>query len=169
MILFQAITASSQSRILDVGVRLQKSINLYNENGVSLAYSHPSFANDKLYFGFAFVTSRLGSAMGTNAIKQDNYILSAGYFGRKDKIIRPFARLNTGWFYANYEYEIFKELDHVSLILAPDFGLSIETPYPLKAQFSFGYNLITGDGTSGPGTLYPLFIQSTISWNIFEK
>lgn len=168
-IILQMCSLKAQQPILDVGLRLQKSINLYAENGVSASFSTPKFGYDKVFFGIAYVSSRLGSAWGTNAIKQDNFLFSVGHFGRKGKLIRPFARLNSGWFNADYESDLFDDLDHQSLILAPDFGISLEAPFPVKVQCTFGYHLITGDGTSGPGTLYPLFIQSTVSWNIFRN
>ncbi len=38
-----------------------------------------------MHFGLSYVTTRLGSALGTNAIKQDNYLLNVGYFFRNQK------------------------------------------------------------------------------------
>ena len=161
--------ATAQQGIFDVGLRLQHSVNLYNENGVSFQYSPVRMKPDQLYFGLHFVTSRLGSASGSsNAIKQDNYLMSVGYFLRKDKIVRPFGRINTGLFRSDYESELFDDLDQSAILLSTEFGLSIETPWRVKLISSFGYNLNTGDGTSGPGTLYPLFLQTTLAWT-FER
>jgi hypothetical protein len=32
-----------------------------------------------------------------------------------------------------------------------------------------GYNLFTGNGQDGAGTLYPMFIQTTVSWNLLKR
>ena len=63
---------------LYVGILLQKSYGAYYENGLSVLYS-PVWQNDKLFLGFDYVTSRLGSAISSNALKVDNYIFSASY------------------------------------------------------------------------------------------
>ncbi len=158
----------AQKPVLDLGIRIQKTVNLYNENGISAQYSHPTLCFDKLYFGFSYVTSRLGTAFHSNAIKQDNYIFSSSWMFRPKHLIRPFARLNTGLFSADYEEAVFDVLPHSSLLLSPEGGVCFETQIPLKISLSLGYNLITGDGMTGPGTLYPLYLQTTISWNVFK-
>lgn len=157
----------AQHRVLDVGIRIQKSIGLYYENGFMLQYSSDALAAEKLYFGLSFVSSRLGTALGTNAIKQDSYLLSTSYFFRPARLIRPLVRLNIGYFSADLEEAVFAPLPHASLLLSSEGGICIEPALPLKLTASLGYNLISGDGVNGPGTLYPLFIQTSLSWNIF--
>ena len=88
----------SQNKVLDVGIRFQKSINLYYENGISVQYTNENLVSQRLFFGFSYVTSRLGSAWGTNAIKQDNFLLSSTYMFRHEKKIQPFVRMNAGYF-----------------------------------------------------------------------
>lgn len=167
-ILFQffSINSNAQNSVLDVGLRLQKSVNLYYENGFTAQYTNNSLYSKRLYFGLSYVTSRLGSAIGSNAIKQDNIFLSTTYYFRPDRILQPFLRLNTGYFYSDLEEEIFDDLPNSSILLSPEAGISVKTNSPLKVGASFGYNLITGDGLKGPGTLYPVFIQSSITWSI---
>ncbi len=163
-----SFAVKAQNRILDVGIRLQQTINLYNENGFAVAYSPAGKGHDQLYYGFSYATSRLGSALGSNAIKQDNFLLSAAWTLRKNHIIRPFGRLNVGFFNASYESKIFDELPKSSALLSPDIGIVFETNKPLKISTSFGYNLITGDGVSGPGTLFPGYYQVTLSWSVLQ-
>jgi hypothetical protein len=164
-----SIVCAAQGRILDAGIRFQQTINLYNENGFALAMSPAKKRHDKLYFGFSYVTSRLGSAINSNAIKQDNILLSAAWLLRRNHIIRPFGRLNAGFFNASYGNKLFEDLPHTSPLVSPELGISFETNLPLKISTSLGYNLITGDGTSGPGTLFPAYYQLTFSWNILPK
>jgi hypothetical protein len=77
--------------------------------------------------------------------------------------------LNTGYFIANYEDPVFDVLPNNSFLISPETGISYRFNFPLKAGVSLGYNLITGDGINGPGTLYPLYVQTSITWNIFAK
>ena len=165
---FSVHFSNAQSPIFDVGIRLQQTVNLYNENGIAVNYSCKRLKNDKLYFGFSYVTSRLGTALNSNAIKQDNYLVSAAWYFRRKPIIRPFGRLNTGYFSASYGDKMFDVLPRKSLLLSTDIGICFQTNLPLKVSTSLGYNFITGDGLSGPGTLYPLFYQLTLSWNLFD-
>lgn len=161
-------SALAQSSVLDVGVRLQKTVNLYSENGIAVSYSAKGLWADKLYFGASYATSRLGTAFNSNAIKQDNYLVSAAWYFRRDHVVRPFIRANGGYFSADYGEKIFDVLPRSSPLLSSDLGISFQTGSPVKIATSLGYNFITGNGLSGPGTLYPVFYQVTVSWNIFD-
>ncbi len=44
----QAAPARSAGGVLDIGIRLQKSINLYAENGITVQYTHPKLASNRL-------------------------------------------------------------------------------------------------------------------------
>ena len=160
-----SLVSLGQTGKYDIGIRLQHTVNFYRENGIAIQHSNPKWKYDQLYFGVHYVSSRLGTAFGSsNAIKQDNLLLSAAYFLRKDKIIRPYFRLNTGLFWADYESELFDVLDHQSFLCSTEIGVGIGTPWKVKLMSSLGYNLLTGDGVNGPGTLYPVFLQTTMAW-----
>ena len=167
--LFFSSTGYSQERELDLGLRFQKSINLYYENGITLQYTDERLLSKRLFIGLSYVSSRFGTAMGTNAIKQDNYFISGTYMFRSQRSLQPFIRLNTGYFKAHYEDPVFDVLPQSSVLISPETGLSYRFSFPLKLGVSFGYNLITGDGRDGPGTLYPLFVQTSVTWNILSK
>lgn len=171
LILFLFVTSSSfsQEKELDIGLRFQKSINLYYENGVTFQYSDERLVSNMLFIGFSYLTSRLGSAMGTNAIKQDVFLISGTWMFRPQRSFQPLLRLNTGYFTADFEDPVFEVLPNSSILLSPEAGVSYRFFFPLKAGVSLGYNLITGDGMDGPGTLYPLFVQTSITWNILAK
>lgn len=163
------MSASAQSSVLDVGIRLQKDIGLYSENGISINFSDKNLMPDRLYFGFSYFTSRLGTAFNSNAIKQDNFLFSPAYYFRHNKVWRPFVKLNAGYFSADYGNPIFNLLPNKSLLLSPEGGISIQTHLPLKISVSLGYNLITSNGINNvPGTIYPFFYQLTLSWNILK-
>jgi hypothetical protein len=151
------------------GVRIQKAQKLYWENGFSLDFASPKIADKRIHFGASYVTTRLGSAMGTNAIKQDNYLISAGYFFRHQKHFQLFTRLNTGYFHADYEDAIFDVLPNSAFLFSLDAGLSYEFMIPITVNLSAGYNLNSGNGSSGPGTLYPVFYQMSIFYTILKN
>ncbi|HEY0056069.1 MAG TPA: hypothetical protein VGB63_11980 [Pedobacter sp.] len=165
LLLFSSATAFCQTHSIDAGIRLQKSVGLYYENGITAQYNF----NKRWTGGISYVSSRLGSALGTNALKQDNFIISGGYHFRPSKSLKPFLRFNTGYFSADYESEIFETLPNSSLLASLDAGLAYQFKSPLKINFSVGYNAISGDGLDSPGTLYPVFLQSSITWNIKIK
>lgn len=171
LIIFMLTLSSTfaQDKSLLAGIRLQKTHNFYHENGFTVEYTQPKYLKDKIYIGFSYVTSRLGTAFHSNAIKQDNYLLQFGYHFRKSKIICPVLQLNTGYFYADYGSPIFDVLPHTSMLLSLEPGVFLNLKYPVKAKLSLGYNFITGDGVSGPGTLYPLFFQFSVYYKFTLK
>jgi len=152
----------AQVRTFDVGMRFQKSVGLYYENGITGQYN----LTRRWVLGAAYVTSRLGTAWGTNAIKQDNVFVSGTYKFRPAHSLQPFLRANLGYFTADYGSPIFDSLPHTSAIVSGDAGLSYAFKFPAKLNLSFGYNAITGNGTSGAGTLYPFFYQLSVTYNI---
>lgn len=160
---------SARRAQLDVGIRLQKSVGLYTENGLTMQYSHPKLVSGRLGVGLSYVTSRLGTAFHTNAIKQDNVLATASYYFRPNWLIRPVVKANAGYFTADYGDALFDELPHTSPLVSSELGLSYCPDFPLKINASIGYNLLTGNGTTGPGTLYPVFVQTSLTWNILKK
>jgi hypothetical protein len=159
---FPSAAAFSQTHSVDAGLRFQKAVGLYYENGITAQYNF----NNRWTGGVSYVSSRLGSAWGTNALKQDNLIISGAYHFRPAKSLKPFLRFNTGYFHADYESEIFESLPNSSLLASLETGLAYQFKSPLKINFSAGYNAISGDGLDSPGSLYPIFFQSSITWNI---
>lgn len=153
-----SVSLAQQSHI-DIGLRSQKALGLYLENGFVSQISFDRLADNRLFLGIGFISSRLGSALGSNAIKQDNYQVWLSYYFKNRRKLRPFVSLNSGYFSADYEAEIFDVLDRSSMLLSASSGLEWTSPIQLKVNMALGYNLISGNGLSGPGTLYPLFAQ----------
>ena len=154
---------------LKIGIRMQKSQKLYWENGLVIDFTSPKIANNRIHLSFSYVTTRLGSAMGTNAIKQDNFLFNLGYYFRHQKRLQPFIRANMGYFHADYESDIFDDISNTAVLLSLDTGVSYEFNTPITINLSAGYNLNTGTGVSGPGTLYPVFYQLSIFYTLFKK
>ncbi len=165
----QSTTQPSVRSSLAVGIRFQKTLNLYTENGITAQYTNPRWVHNRLSVGASYVTSRLGTALSSNAIKQDNLLLFTVYYFRPNWLFQPFVKANVGYFKADYGNDLFSDLPQRSLLASPEVGLCYCPNLPLKISGSIGYNLLTGNGVSGPGTLYPVFVQSSITCNLLKK
>jgi hypothetical protein len=136
---------------------------MYNENGIIVEYAPKNLLNDQLSFGATYVSTRIGSAYNTNAIIQDNIVLHSTYLFSSSSLA-PLIRLNAGYCFADYESSLFDEIDTSMPLLSIEAGASYTFDIPLTVQASLGYNLITSDGSSGIGTVYPLFVQCSFLW-----
>ncbi|MEI6555776.1 MAG: hypothetical protein WCL70_09320 [Paludibacter sp.] len=151
---------------LGIGLRLQKTEQLYWENGVTADYTSDFLLHKKIHLKMSYVTSRIGSALGTNAVRQDNILVGADWRFRSTKDLQIFAGLNTGFFNADMELPQFDVLPHNSMLLQLEAGLFYKFKFPLAASLSVGYNAITGDGVSTPGTLFPVYYQLSVLYYI---
>lgn len=156
------LSAQGVDHELNVGVKFQKAIHLYWENGFALDYTNNQLWQKRIRVGLSYCSSRLGTAYHSNAIKQDNYLLSVALNFRNSLIVQPIVQFNCGFFYSDMEYEIFKVLPHKSPLFSLEGGVAFKLKYPIKLSTSLGYNFITGDGISGPGTLYPFYYQISL-------
>lgn len=149
---------------ISVGLKFQQSINMYNENGITVEYAPKNLLNDQLSFGASYISTRFGSAFNTNAIIQDNIVLHSTYLFSSSSLA-PLIRLNTGYCFADYESSLFDEIDASIPLLSLETGARFAFDVPLIVQAGIGYNLITSDGSSGIGTVYPLFVQCSLMWS----
>lgn len=167
------IAQEKTSRELSGGIVLQKTQNLYIENGVGLDYTCDRLLKKKIHIKGTYLSSRLGSAVGSNAIKQDYFILGADYRFFSDKPLQLLSGLNTGLFTADYEDAIFDDLPSTSLLLAIETGLNYKfKQIPLSASLTIGYNVRNGNGVDIPGSLFPVFYKVGFMYrfdNLFNK
>ncbi len=154
---------------LGVGARFQKTEQLYWENGVGIDYTSDFLLNKKIHLKMSYASSRLGSALGSNAIKQDNYVIGADWRFRSEKDFQILAGLNTGFFHFDTEEPMFDVLPNNSMLFSMETGLFYKFKFPMAASLSVGYNLINGDGVSKPGTLFPVFYQLSVFYCIAKK
>jgi hypothetical protein len=168
VLLLTAIVSYAQT--YDVGIRIQKTHNMYLENGISLKYSFKDFAPNQFYLGFDYVTSRLGSAINSNAIKQDNYIFSSSWYFFKEKPFHLITRLNVGYFYSDYEEPFFDELPNTAFLLAPEIGVNYTfKDLPIALNLGSGYYIDLAKSGYSPGTLQPLYYHLDIHYTLFKN
>ena len=144
---------------LALGGRFQKTNKLYWENGITTDFASEALLQKKLHLKFSYASSRLGSAIQSNAIKQDNYLIGLDWRFRSEKDFQLFTGINTGFFHADMEDPIFETLPHNSLLFSLEAGAFYKFKFPMAISCSGGYNLINGNGIDKPGTLFPLFFQ----------
>ncbi len=163
-------SANAQEKNIALGPVFQQTIKLYLENGIGVDYCSPSVLNNRLHLKAAYVTSRLGSAIGSNAIKQGNFTVGADWRFRPERALQLFAGMNTGFFHAGYESDIFDDLPKTSFMLQGEAGLAYAfKKAPVNSSLSYGYNIITGNGIKGPGTLFPAFALLKVYYRLSEK
>lgn len=151
---------------LAFGIKLQKTDKLYWENGISTDFASESLLHKKLHLKLSYVSSRIGSAINSNALKQDNYGIGVDWRFRSDKNFQISTGLNSGYFHADMEDPIFDVLPHNSLMLSVEAGTHYKFKFPMAMSCSAGYNIINGNGIDRPGTLFPLFYQLSVFYLI---
>lgn len=161
-----SIAQSSNSYELGVGIRLQKTQKLYWENGLGCDFTSDFLMKKKVHLKLSYASSRLGTALKSNALKQDNYLIGADWRFRSSKNFQIFTGINTGFFHVNTEYEIFDMLPNNSMLLSVETGIFYKFKFPLAVNLSIGYNIISGDGINSPGTLFPVFYQMSLFYLI---
>ena len=154
---------------LGIGLRFQKTEGLYWENGIGADYTADFLLHKKIHLKLSYVTSRLGTALFENAIRQDNYLIGADWHFLSDKNFQPYVGLNTGFFHADMENPIFNVLPHNSLLLSAEAGLYYKINTPIAASLSVGYNFINGDGVNIPGTIFPVYYQLSVFYYFGKK
>lgn len=151
---------------LNVGLVSQKTQKLYWENGVGADYTSNLLLRKRIHLKASFVTSRLGSALNSNAIKQESFTVGADYRFFRRSPIQLLAGLNAGFFKAHYDDPQFDVLPSSSPLVQFETGLSYHFILPLTVSASFGYNFLNSNGESGPGTLFPVFYQMKLMYRI---
>lgn len=171
LFLFLFISVQAFSQALHIGIRFQKTQNMYWENGIAIQYTFKGMNPDKWIFGFDYVTSRLGSAINSNALKQDNFFVSAAYnFGNQQKPVKFFLRANTGLFVVDYEYEIFKDIPNKALLLGIEPSVCyIFKEAPIKMNFGLNINFATTKQGYNPGTLQTFMYHLDFFYTVFKK
>ena len=143
---------------------------MYWENGISSQYTFPKLKPNQFYVGFDYVTSRLGSAYNSNAIKQDTYLLSGSWLFNKSKPYHFVTRLNMGYFYSDLEENIFKDIPNTSFLFSPEVGFTYDfKKAPISLNIGTGFYIITAKEGYSPGTLQPLYFHLDVYYTLFKK
>lgn len=161
MLLF-TFTVNAQKIHINAGIISQKTEALYWENGVGADFSFPSVLRDQLHLKIGYTSSRLGTALVYNALKQDNLVIGFDWHFMAQKNLQITTGLNTGMFLVDYGSSLFNDLPASSPLFQIEAGLSYKFKFPVTTSLTAGYNLISGDGVTVPGSLFPVFYKLSV-------
>jgi len=156
----------SNSDELGVGLRFQKTEQLYWENGVGIDYTSSFLLKKHIHLKMSYFTSGLGSAMFENALLQDNFVVGFDWRFRPQKNLNFFVGLNTGFFNVDLINATFNSLPQNSMLFSAETGFFYKFKFPLATSLSVGYNFINGNGIDRPGTLFPVYYQLSVFYYI---
>lgn len=165
LIILFANQFNSNAQHLKTGYKLQKSVGMYTESGICAEYC--PFDSIQLYIGACFMSTRLGSAFMSNALKQDNYIGTASYYFLKNSKLKPFVGSTCGITHIDYGNEIFDMLPNNTFTLTVLSGIEYSIIPKLLISGNIGYNVFTGDGIKKIGTIMPIIAQFSLYYFIF--
>ncbi len=157
---------SGSSYELGVGIISQQTLKLYSENGAGVDFAADFLLNRHLHVKVSYVTSRLGSAFGSNAIKQDSYLFGLDWRFRAQQNFQVLAGISTGYFMADYEESMFNSLPSKSIMFAPELGFVYKLHFPLSVGLTGGYNVINGNGINVPGSLFPVYLRLSVLYDL---
>ncbi|TDD99540.1 hypothetical protein [Flavobacterium cellulosilyticum] len=162
-------TSIANAQTLEVGLRVQKTQEMYWENGVSAQFSFAKFKPEQFFLGLDYVTSRLGTAYQSNAIKQDSYLLSGSWLFNKNKPYHIVTRFNMGYFYSDLEEDMFAAIPNTSFLVSPEVGLKYNfKKMPISLNLGVGFYIITAKEGYSPGTLQPLYYHLDLYYSILK-
>jgi hypothetical protein len=157
--------SDSLNNKLEIGIRAQKFTGFYWENGMSVEYKPSTFLKSRLSFGANVRSSIFGTAMIYNAIPTLAIEFSTLYYWRKKGDFQPFARLNVGVAKAFYSSTYANLTDRAPLV-STEFGFSYQLSTKFRTTSTFGINAISGNGTKGLGTVYPVYGQVSLFYTL---
>jgi len=148
------------------GARFKKYIGFYWQNGIAAEFNSDKLLKNKLSFGLNVVSSTLGTALINNAIPTLEIELSAIKYFRTEKKLKPFVRLNTGFAVANFGDDRFDNINNKSALLSIETGIKTKIYKSIELVTGGGLNLISGNGFSNLGTVYPTYFQLSLIYII---
>jgi len=162
--------SQSEGRLIELkaGFRFQKTQKLYWENGITVDFTAKKLWDKRIHFGLSYISSRLGSAIKSNAVKQDNILFSTSLHFMHKKQFQPLVRVNLGYFYADYEEQIFDVLQNTAFLFSLEGAVTYEFKVPFVLSLGTGINLNTGNGMEGAGTLFPFYYQLSITYTFLK-
>ena len=166
IILIQPFTFSQDTTNtvqLELGLRTKKYVGFYWVNGLSAEFSTYKIAKGSLHLGVNLASSIFGSAFRSNAIPTLETELAIIKYFRYTKSFQPITRLNLGYSKAFYG-EGFSNITSKGMLCSIETGFQYRIIKKLTANLFGGYNLFTGNGINGLGTIYPIYYGLGLKW-----
>lgn len=158
VLLVSTISYGQDSNCLqtEIGIRTKKQVGFYWVNGITAEWSISKIASGSLHLGTNITSSILGTAFRSNAIPTLETELSLIKYFRYSKSLQPITRLNLGFAKAFYGSG-YNSVPSIGVLCSIETGFQYRINKKFTASLFGGFNLITGNGTSGLGTIFPLY------------
>lgn len=153
---------------IELGLRTKKYVGFYWVNGLSAEFSTYKIAKGSLHLGVNLASSSLGSAFRSNAIPTLETELAIIKYFRYTKSFQPITRLNLGYSKAFYG-KGFSNITSNSILCSIEAGFKYTIIKTVSANIYGGYNILTGNGINGLGTIYPIYSGVSLNWLLSTK
>ena len=153
---------------LELGLRTKKYVVFYWVNGLSAEISTHKIASGSLHLGVNLASSSFGSAFRSNAIPTIETELAIIKYFRYTKSFQPITRLNLGYSKAFYG-EGFSNITSNSILCSIEAGFKYIIMKTVSVNIYGGYNILTGNGINGLGTIYPIYSGVSLNWLLSTK
>jgi hypothetical protein len=140
--------------------------NYSTQPGLQVAYASPAWRGGRPRLTASYSTTRIATAMGSNALTEDRVQLGAGWYFRPDRALTPYLAANVGYTrFDREDPELFALLDagaplaslllgvegrlHPAVRASGHVGFSpvqSSTVYPFVAAIGMHYRLSRGGG-----------------------
>lgn len=141
--------SAQQNQSIFVGGIIES--NYATQPGFQVSYASDRIARGRPRFSFRYSTTRLSTALGSNALTEDRFQIGAAWYFRRTRTISPFIGLHVGYTRFDRENEeIFALLDNSAPILSLIAGTELKLLPSLRASASLGYSHLQSS------TVYPL-------------
>jgi len=134
-----ALTQQAEGPTILIGTFVEK--NYSTQPGAQVSYSSAAIMGGRPRFSASYSTTRLATALGSNALTEDRLQLGAGWYFRRGRTLSPFAGANVG--YTRFDREdphLFEGLDNSSAILSVLAGAEVRVHPTVRANGSIGYS-----------------------------
>lgn len=151
----------TNSSVISPYLIVQKTFALYWEGGVGVDYTHQKLADERLHFSADYLSSRLGSAWGSNALKQDYFSAGVHWHSWQHSSLRWVNGLKGSYFTVDYEDDEFNNLPSSTILVAFETGMLYTTSL-LDVKMLFGVHFFSGNGSTIPGSVFPVYSQLSV-------
>jgi hypothetical protein len=154
--------ASGAFEHMSIPVGIVVEHNFYNQFGLKAAFSDDRILKGRPRAALSYTTSRLQTMFGSNALKKDNFLFTAGWHFRPLRLIDPYISIDAGFTRFNREDDIiFAKLKNTGGLLALRLGIESDIFKGLVRPWAdAGFSFISSS------TVFPLVFSLGLDFDI---
>jgi hypothetical protein len=153
-------SAESQQRpLVLVGAYVES--NYSTQPGLQVSYGSPALLSGRPRFSLSYSTTRLATALGSNALVEDRLQTGAAWYFRPDRRVKPYTVMNLGFTRFDREDDgLFELLENTALIGSLSAGIEGRLHQALRASGSIGYSALHSS------TVYPFVATLGVHYDV---